>query len=247
MSRVTRALAVLAAVSLAAGTAAACATPADPEPTAADAAPAEAAPADVATTAAATTVPDVVGRDLASAHKELAAAGLVTAARGETTSETPTEGRVLSTDPAAGATLARGDTVTVTVRGPAPAATLAGLVSSRPDVFVGLGFRRDKDLIPVVAFGPGADPEAWRTRLDAVAAGEPYEVTECPRTHADLARVAALLSGRPYGSYAIVPDPATCSVELSGDAFTEADRQALWAEFGDAVTVVHATVRRAPR
>ncbi|HEX2355459.1 MAG TPA: PASTA domain-containing protein [Micromonosporaceae bacterium] len=203
-------------------------------------------------------VPDLAGRPVPDARKIMSAAGLVPVLRTEHSSGPVAT--VASTDPPAGTVLPLGSVVIVTVRGPLPgwpptAAERAGapnllglLVERHPDVFVGLGFDGRPD--PIVAFNPSVDVAAWRSRLDAAAEGDAYRVRVCPRTGLELAQVEAVASHWPWqagvaGRFGLVIDPATCSVRLSGDWFTNEDKRRLAERFGDAITIVPGTAARA--
>jgi hypothetical protein len=210
-------------------------------------------------TGSAVAVPDIAGRSAADVSKVMDSIGLVAVLRTDPASGPA--GVASSTDPSAGTILPVGSVVIVTVGGPAAgwpptsaeragAPNLLGLlVQRRPDAFVGLGFDDQPD--PIVVFNPGVDVESWRARLDEAAEGAPYRVRMCPRTGLELAQVKAVVStwrweARPAdGAFAVVIDPATCSVRVSGDWFTDGDVRRLGERFGEAVSVVDATAGRA--
>jgi hypothetical protein len=126
---------------------------------------------------------------------------------------------------------------------------LAGLVASRPDVFVGLG--RERHGVAIVALNPGVDVRVWRPVVDRYAGSEPHLVTICTRSLSELLRVADELTARRWSpraatvAFAVATDPVTCSTQLTSADLTPAEKLALTQRFGGALTIVDAPVGRA--
>lgn len=126
---------------------------------------------------------------------------------------------------------------------------LADLVRRRPDVFVGTGVENHG--VTIVALNPGVDVRSWRPVIARYAGTQPYLVTSCPYSLAELTRVSGELTGRDWSprakriSFAVVIDPVTCSVQLASADLTDAERAALTSRYGDAITIVKAAAERA--
>jgi hypothetical protein len=126
---------------------------------------------------------------------------------------------------------------------------LAGLVASRPDVFVGLG--RERHGVAIVALNPGIDVRVWRPVIDRYAGREPHLVTVCTRSLSELLGVADELTARRWSpraatiAFAVVTDPLTCSTQLTSADLTPTEKLALAQRFGGALTIVDAPVGRA--
>lgn len=125
---------------------------------------------------------------------------------------------------------------------------LAGLVASRPDVFLGLG--RERHGVAIVALNPGIDVRIWRPIVDRYAGREPHLVTVCTRSLDELLHVADELTARKWSpraptiSFAVATDPLTCSTQLTSADLTAPEKQALTLRFGGALTIVDAPVGR---
>ena len=151
--------------------------------------------------------------------------------------------------PGAGAGDAARSAPAVTKTAVAARNDLAGLVASRPDVFVGLG--RERHGVVIVALNPGIDVRAWRPVVDRYAGREPHLVTMCTRSLSELLRVADELTARrwspraPAIAFGVATDPLTCSTQLTSADLTPADKIALTRRFGGALTIVDAPVGRA--
>jgi hypothetical protein len=193
-------------------------------------------------------VPDVIGMLEGDAFKVLMTAGLEPSVQYVIEADAPV-GRVLETIPAAGAESEDGEVTFVVARSrpesnpptESDLAPLARITEPRPEVFVGV-FRDAAGDLHVV-FNPGIDVEDWRAELEsAVPAGKTLYLDRCSVTRGDLLGILDVLEQRSWSAHASEVafaagiDPASCSVVITSQDLTAADRERLVEMFGPQVT-----------
>lgn len=201
-------------------------------------------------------VPDVVGLGEAEAVKALGASALVANVR--YADEAPRTGKVLRSDPEAGNEVAANSVVVLAIahrpRLPMPEPhqdqppeAFSRLIADHPKVF--FGTYRDEVGVPVVVFGPGADPAAWQDRLteaaesiDYPAEGVGYRTDTCARTRASLRAMQDEIAthqdwtANKHLSFTVGVDTRTCTVRVGSDLLTPADIRALVDRYGTAIS-----------
>jgi PASTA domain len=156
-------------------------------------------------------------------------------------------GKVVLSEPKAGAGLGAGDVVVLVVAGkPADyagfdghpgAKALAELVAGRSDVFVGAGWEAGDPTKPfIVAFGPTADETAWEGRIAAAAGDEAYRIQRCGHSFTEFGGVQAELRDAGLGAYSSRVDPVRCAVVVQG-SFSATQVQQMRQRWGSAVAV----------